>query len=336
MRGWALLLAVTVAVGGAEQPAWARDGARAARKYYRAGKRHYRAGRYERAVEYFRKAHRARQEPAFLFNIAQSLRLAGDCSGSLATYQRFLTEAPDARVAPEVRAQVAKLRLECPEASDAPPAAVPPAPPPAPVSEAPASPRKTPPPASPSETVPESSLAPAPGPGPASGLYFGPGIGLAILGTGTEGSGTTQPFVQLEGGYQAHPARGFGWGLGTRLALSPVPQAVDASAWFGRWTADGAAGYALSPSLFVGASVGLGFAALLGEPVAFRPAGSPPGGAIVVPHLRCGLGLGWNAGPVMLDFRPVALGYSPRSDSMGPHIQRLLSFEPSATLRWVL
>ncbi len=99
-----LLMAVTAAAmlaGGIahaqevtpEQQAQAQD-------YFQKGDTAYNLGRYDEAVEWFTKAYEVWQLNEFLYNIAQSYRLAGNCKQALHFYKRFRslkerdTEAP--------------------------------------------------------------------------------------------------------------------------------------------------------------------------------------------------------------------------------------------------
>ena len=61
-----------------------------ARKKYDAGERAYNLGEFHKAVELFKEAYADWPEPAFLFNIAQTYRQAGDCKQALFFYKRFL------------------------------------------------------------------------------------------------------------------------------------------------------------------------------------------------------------------------------------------------------
>lgn len=89
-----------------------------ARKTYDAGERAYNLGQFDRAVELFKQAYEDWPEPAFLFNIAQTYRQAGNCKQALFFYKRFLalkqtdTKKP---IKPELQAEVEKRILELEE-----------------------------------------------------------------------------------------------------------------------------------------------------------------------------------------------------------------------------
>jgi hypothetical protein len=89
-----------------------------ARKKYDAGERAYNLGEFHKAVELFKEAYADWPEPAFLFNIAQTYRQAGDCKQALFFYKRFLalkqqdTKKP---IKPELQAEVEKRIIELEE-----------------------------------------------------------------------------------------------------------------------------------------------------------------------------------------------------------------------------
>src|SRR6185295_6162624 len=83
----------------------------AARKSFAAGERAYNLGEFDKAVTLFKQAYAEWDEPAFLFNIAQTYRQMGDCKQSQFFYKRFLalkvndTKKP---IKPELQAEVEK------------------------------------------------------------------------------------------------------------------------------------------------------------------------------------------------------------------------------------
>ena len=61
-----------------------------AKQRYEDGEHAYNLGQFQKAIELFTKAYEEWPEPAFLFNIAQAYRQAGDCKQALFFYKRFL------------------------------------------------------------------------------------------------------------------------------------------------------------------------------------------------------------------------------------------------------
>lgn len=61
-----------------------------ARQKYDAGERAYNLGEFEKAAQLFKDAYSEHADPAFLFNVAQTYRQAGDCKQALFFYKRYL------------------------------------------------------------------------------------------------------------------------------------------------------------------------------------------------------------------------------------------------------
>ena len=67
----------------------ASPGVQAAQSLFAKGNTAYNLGRYAEAAELFAKAYEEWQQPEFLYNIAQSYRLGGNCKQALHFYKRF-------------------------------------------------------------------------------------------------------------------------------------------------------------------------------------------------------------------------------------------------------
>ena len=87
-----------------------------AKQQYEQGARAYNLGQFQKAIELFTSAYEQWPEAAFLFNIAQAYRQAGDCKQALFFYKRFLalkendTKKPvSAEVRKEVEGRVVEL-----------------------------------------------------------------------------------------------------------------------------------------------------------------------------------------------------------------------------------
>lgn len=81
--------------GGAPAQAQAPDKARSAAAYTE-GQRRYAAHDYAAAAAKFIEAYAAEPDPAYLFNVAQSFRLAHDCVEAASYYRRFLADVTSA------------------------------------------------------------------------------------------------------------------------------------------------------------------------------------------------------------------------------------------------
>jgi tetratricopeptide (TPR) repeat protein len=130
-------LVVTV-LGAAESAARAADevpGAdtKTAREHYKRGVAHYDLNEYAPALEEFKAAYRAVQDPSLLFNIAQCHRRLGQKGDALYFYRSYLRRSPEAPNRAEAERHIQELERELASVPSAPPpvAASPPAPVPA-------------------------------------------------------------------------------------------------------------------------------------------------------------------------------------------------------------
>lgn len=162
-----ILATITLA---APVPAAAADSTAAAAAHYKQGRKLYQVAEYARALDEFKAAYLARDDPAFLYNIAQCHRQLGDNRQALTFFKRYLADAP-ANVANRAEAENMVKDLEAKLAAA--PSPVPPAPPPA---EAPPA---TPPAPAPTPTL-TASPPPASSPAGRSGWH----VQLALGGGG--------------------------------------------------------------------------------------------------------------------------------------------------------
>lgn len=70
-------------IGGAAEAKAQHDGAPAAAARFREGKKHYQLSEYEDALREFKEGFRLKDDPVFLFNIAQCYRQLGDDAQAL-------------------------------------------------------------------------------------------------------------------------------------------------------------------------------------------------------------------------------------------------------------
>jgi tetratricopeptide (TPR) repeat protein len=86
----ASLFLLTLAVGDA------RADAAKARVHFERGRTYFEVDEYRKAIEEFKAAHIQRPDPAFLYNIAECYRRAGEPREALVFYRRFLSATPPA------------------------------------------------------------------------------------------------------------------------------------------------------------------------------------------------------------------------------------------------
>ena len=87
----------------------ARGDAAQARVHFERGKAFFEVDEYKKAIDEFKAAHAQRPDPAFLYNIAECYRRAGEPRDALVFYRRFLSAAP---AADKTRAIVDKRVIE--------------------------------------------------------------------------------------------------------------------------------------------------------------------------------------------------------------------------------
>jgi tetratricopeptide (TPR) repeat protein len=106
----AILCVVLVVAGvGAVRPASADDRA-AAREHFLKGSKAFDLGLYDEAISEYMAAYKAKDDPALLYNIAQSHRLAGRPQEAIRFYKMFMAKLPRAQNRDEVEAKVAELQ----------------------------------------------------------------------------------------------------------------------------------------------------------------------------------------------------------------------------------
>jgi tetratricopeptide (TPR) repeat protein len=116
-----LIAFVALSVLGA-RVARAEDKA-AAREHYDKGTTYYDLGKYRDAAREFEAAYEAKKDAAFLYNLAQSYRLAGEAERALHFYRTYLRYVPKAPNRADIEEQIKALELKV--ATQAPPTSPP-------------------------------------------------------------------------------------------------------------------------------------------------------------------------------------------------------------------
>lgn len=133
-----LLLGSPVGAPSGDSRAWAGKAPDAAtkekvKKLFDEGMVQYDLRKFEEAIKIFEQAFSAYPDPVFLYNIAQSHRMAGHSVEAIAFYKNYLRKVPDAANATEIKGWIAQLEKAPPPAPTAAP--LPPLPPPVPYLE---------------------------------------------------------------------------------------------------------------------------------------------------------------------------------------------------------
>ncbi len=138
-----LVIGIALALAAPALPALAQDKkpakvdrkrVREARHAFEAGKKAYNIGDFEKAIELWKQGYELKDDPIFLYNIAQAYRQKGDSAKAIFYYKGYLRELPDAKNRGEVEEKVADLQKQIDDAEKAaqPPPPPEPAPPPLP------------------------------------------------------------------------------------------------------------------------------------------------------------------------------------------------------------
>jgi tetratricopeptide (TPR) repeat protein len=96
--------------------------------HFKKGQTHYALGEFQEAIEEFREAYRLRQEPAILFNLAQSYRQIHEWQHAYFHYRQYLNQNPEASNRVEVESLIEQMKTKIDEderAAKAQPAPVP-------------------------------------------------------------------------------------------------------------------------------------------------------------------------------------------------------------------
>jgi tetratricopeptide (TPR) repeat protein len=177
----ALALAAQLAAPASYAQKSPRERSALSRDAYDAGKKHYNLGAFDRAIELWKQGYEYKDDPIFLYNIAQAYRQKGDHQKAIFFYKAYIREEPRARNRDDVEARIAELTklLEAQQnATEAPPKE--PVSPPEPQAEPP--PVVAPP--SPSVAPARDDLDARPGRMMKIGGAVAGGIGVAALATG--------------------------------------------------------------------------------------------------------------------------------------------------------
>jgi tetratricopeptide (TPR) repeat protein len=100
-----LALGLVLALGGVA----AADDASVAKRYFVSGSKHFDLGEYSEALSDFKEGYRRKDDPVFLYNIAQCHRLLNQNTEALRAYKTYLRRAPDAANRGEVERKIAAI-----------------------------------------------------------------------------------------------------------------------------------------------------------------------------------------------------------------------------------
>ena len=81
-----------------------------AKQAFISGMKHFDLGEYDDALNDFKNGYRAKEDPVFLYNIAQCYRLKNEHRDAIRYYRLYLSRAPDAPNRAEIEERIAKLQ----------------------------------------------------------------------------------------------------------------------------------------------------------------------------------------------------------------------------------
>lgn len=105
------IAAAQESASGSGNPA-SPDAKAVALKAYQRGTAHYQQKEYDLAIEQFEAGYQSVPQPVFLYNIAQSHRLAGRPERALTFYRQYLKLSPDAKNRAECEERIATLEKQ--------------------------------------------------------------------------------------------------------------------------------------------------------------------------------------------------------------------------------
>jgi tetratricopeptide (TPR) repeat protein len=105
-------LVITLAFVNARADEQQRDDHERARVAFKSGSRHYNLGEFQQALDAFREAYRAVDDPSFLFNIAQCERQLGHKREAVRSYRAYLNNAPATPNREQVKQLITQLDKE--------------------------------------------------------------------------------------------------------------------------------------------------------------------------------------------------------------------------------
>lgn len=114
------LIAISLALIGGTPSASGAEVADAKRAFI-SGMKHFDLGEYQQALDDFKNGYRAKEDPVFLYNIAQCYRLLDLPQDAIRYYRLYLNRAPDAQNRGEIEQRIQTLQARTAKAQVATP-----------------------------------------------------------------------------------------------------------------------------------------------------------------------------------------------------------------------
>src|SRR5579862_4400184 len=95
----------------AASPARADD-AQKARELFTQGNTYFDLGQFDKAIDAWQSGYQLKNDPGFLYNIAQAYRMTGDAQKAIFFYKRYLSNSPKAHNRAEVEQKIEALQKQ--------------------------------------------------------------------------------------------------------------------------------------------------------------------------------------------------------------------------------
>jgi hypothetical protein len=112
LRAWLVALMLAIAVGTVGPRSARADDAQQARDLFTQGNTFYDLGQFDRAIDAWQKGYQLKNDPGFLYNIAQAYRVMEDAQKAIFFYKRYLSNAPKAHNRDEVEQKIDALQKQ--------------------------------------------------------------------------------------------------------------------------------------------------------------------------------------------------------------------------------
>src|SRR5678816_4274184 len=112
IKNWSAALTLSVMLLASAGVARAGDPkAEQARAHFQQGDTYFKLEKYANALQEFEQAYLSKQDPSFLYNIAQCHRLMGNRAEAIRFYKRYLNDAPTAANRPVAEKHIRDLAV---------------------------------------------------------------------------------------------------------------------------------------------------------------------------------------------------------------------------------
>ena len=284
-----------------------------AKSHYENGNAAYNLRKFDEAISWFTKAYEVWPAPDFLYNIAQSYRLAGNCNQALLLYRRYLWVKERDKGVPFSKEERAEIEHFIKELTDC---EVPPNSPPAPPLHPPSPPTNPPPPREPVGNAPGVSASTIRNAKLLSAYATG---GIAVFSLRGNLSMPVQPSLAVGAGYPLSVGL-LTLDVGARASYSPIRydamNGATLASLIGIRVTVGTT-YQVNTKLGVRSDAGIGVARLRGlaEGNPFTDTGKA--GAFTMLSFRVGVAAEYAITPnLVATIAPFSLGFTPAPDAL--------------------